>query len=92
MKQIQPVSIWDNGQIYEAKILDAYVIKDDLSTFSIFWWGLFSEGTEPGTKGTQVSQGNLTMNGQDYIDWNTNPDINDDAYTWIAAQLNLTII
>lgn len=92
MKQIQPVSIWDNGQIYQAKFLDAYVIKDDLSTFAIFWWGLFSEVAEPGTKGQQVSQGNLTMNGQDYINWNTNPDINADAYTWIAAQLNLTII
>jgi hypothetical protein len=40
----------------------------------------------------QVSQGNLTMNGQTYIDWNANPDINDDAYFWIAAELSLTII
>lgn len=92
MKQIQPVSVWFDGQALTAQYLDAYITKDDLSTFSTFWWGLFTEGSEPGKPGVQVSQGNLTLDGQAYIDWNANPDINDDAYLWIAAQLSLTII
>lgn len=92
MKQIQPVSVWLDGQSYQAKFLEAYIIRDNLKDFAQFWWGLFTEGSEPGTQGEQVAQGNLTMNGQTYIDWNANPDINDDAYIWIAQQLNLTII
>lgn len=92
MKQIQPVSVWENGTTHQAVYLDSYIIRDDLATFAIFCWGLYTEGAEPGTQGQQVSQGNLTMNGQTYLDWNANPDINDDAYTWVAQQLNLTII
>jgi hypothetical protein len=92
MKQIQPVSVWFDGQSLTAHYLDAYITKDDLSTFSTFCWGIFTEGFEPGKPGVQVSQGNLTLDGQAYIDWNANPDINDDAYLWIATQLSLTII
>lgn len=92
MKQIQPVSVWCDGQVLTAQYLDAYSIKDNLSDFAIFCWGIYTEGSEPGKPGVIVSQGNLTMNGQTYIDWNANPDINDDAYSWIASQLSLTII
>jgi hypothetical protein len=92
MKQIQPVSVWFNGEELIAQYLDSYITKDNLSDFASFWWGIYTEGSEPGKPGVQVAQGNLTMNGQTYLDWNANPDINDDAYLWIAAELSLTII
>ena len=92
MKQIQSVSVWYNGQSVQAQILDAYVINDNLKDSATFWWGIFTEGSDPGSKGICVGSSNLTMSGQDYIDWNANPDINDAAYQWIADQLGLTII
>jgi hypothetical protein len=92
MVQIQPVSVWYNGQVIQAKYLNAYVINDNLSTFAQFWWGLYAEGTSPDSPGINVASANLTIAGQDYIDWNANPDINQAAYTWIAGQLGLTII
>lgn len=92
MKQIQSVSVWYNGQSVQAQILDAYVINDNLKDNATFWWGIYTEGANPGEKGQCVGSANLSMNGQDYIDWNANPDINDAAYTWIADQLGLTII
>ena len=92
MKEIQSVQMWNNGQAVEATILNAYAVNVTLGTAATFWWGLFTEGSEPGKPGVQVSQGNLTLDGQAYIDWNANPDINDDAYLWIATQLSLTII
>lgn len=39
----------------------------------------------------QVAQGNLTMTGQDYTNWNQEPDINEAAYVWAATKLNLTL-
>lgn len=92
MKQIQPVSLWYNGQMIEATNLNAYVINDNLQDTASFWWGLYSEGDEPGTTSKCVASGNLSMIGQDYIDWNNDTDINDAAYTWISEQLGLTII
>lgn len=92
MKQIQPVQLWYNGQITEATSLNAYVINDNLQNTANFWWGLYSESIDPGQQGKCIASGNLSMIGQDYIDWNNDTDINDAAYTWIAEQLGLTII
>jgi len=40
----------------------------------------------------QAAQGNLTMTGQEYIDWNQDPDINEAAFVWAAGKLNLTLV
>lgn len=82
MKTIQPISIWDNGKVQEATILNAYCINDNLINSATFYYTLSSESLQ------QLAQGNLTMQGQDYDDWQTN----DYAYDWIAEQLNLVII
>lgn len=82
MKNIIPISIWDNGKVQEATILNAYVINDNLINSAIFYYTLSSESMQ------QLAQGNLTMQGQDYDDWQTN----DYAYDWVAGQLNLTIV
>ncbi len=39
-----------------------------------------------------LTQGNLTMNGQDYENWNIEEEINDAAYTWAVGKLGLTLI
>lgn len=81
MKNIQPISIWDNGTVQEAIVLNTYCINDNLSTSATFYYSLFSDIK-------QLAEGNLTMSGDDYDAWQTN----DYAYDWIAGQLNLTII
>jgi hypothetical protein len=81
MKTIQPISIWDNGTVQEAIILNAYCINDNLSTSASFYYSLLSDSMQ------QLAQGNLSMSGEDYIGWQTN----DYAYDWVATQLNLTI-
>ena len=86
MKTISPVSIWDNGTVLEAKILNAYCINDNLSTSGTFYYQLLSENVDL-TVGQQLTQGNLTMTGDAYQAWQTN----EYAYDWVAAQLNLTI-
>ena len=86
MKTIQPVSIWDNGQVKEAKILNAYAVNVTLGTSATFYYSLSAEN-EDQTIGSQVAQGNLSMTGDAYAQWSV------DAYAWdwVAEQLNLTI-
>lgn len=86
MKTISPVSIWDNGTVQEATILNAYAVNVTLNTSATFWYGLFAE-TEEGNVSTQLAQGNLNMAGEAYAEWNADTF----AWDWIAAQLNLTI-
>lgn len=81
MKTIEPISIWDNGTVQEAIILNAYCINDNLSTSASFYYSLLSNSMQ------QLAQGNLSMSGEVYDAWQTN----DYAYNWVASQLNLTI-
>jgi len=82
MKQIESISIWDNGKNQNAEILNAYCINDNLSNSATFYYSLMSEEKQ------QLAQGNLSMTGDVYQGWETN----EYAYDWIAEQLNLTII
>lgn len=86
MKTIETVSIWNNGQIDQAKVLNTYAINVTLNTSATFWYGLFSE-TADGNISTTLAQGNLTMTGDAYKQWQTD----NYAWDWVAAQLNLTI-
>lgn len=65
-----------------ATILNAYCISDNLSTSASFYYAILSDTQ------VQLSQGNLTMTGQDYNDWQTNQY----AWDWIATQIDVTII
>ena len=86
MKTIEPVSIWDNGQVKEAKILNAYAVNVTLGTSATFYYSLSAEN-EDQTIGSQVAQGNLSMTGEAYAQW----EVDAYAWDWVAEQLNLTI-
>jgi hypothetical protein len=87
MKKIEPVLIWDKGQVVEATILKAYAAYLELGTSAIFNYSLLSE-TAQGAVDRQIAGGNLDIVGQDYQEWNQD----EFAWEWIASQLNLTII
>jgi hypothetical protein len=86
MKLIEPVSIWDNGQVKEAKILNAYAVNVTLGSSATFYYSLSAEN-EDQTIGSQVAQGNLSMTGEAYAQW----AVDSYAWDWVAEQLNLTI-
>jgi len=92
MKQIQPIQIWVNGQEQTGYWLGAYIINDNLSDSAQFYWWIAANGTEENPDGAVLTSGNLTINKESYIEWNTTSDINQDAYVWIADQLGLTLI
>lgn len=90
-KQIEPINIWVNGETKVAEFLNANGINVTLGVSATFYWQLFtkvtdSEGNE--VAGESLSQGNLTMDGADYQNWNQ--DIF--AWDWIANKLNLVIL
>jgi len=86
MKQIQPVSIWYNGQMVQATIFNMTSISDNLSSEAVFYYQLLS------ATDIQLVNGNLTMTGFDYEAYSTSPDSNSYAYQWGATQLNLTLV
>ena len=93
MKPIQPITIWKNGESQEANLLNAIIVNDNLATACSFYYQLCSsgEGTEamPLVIGQTLAEGNITMSGDDYLDWDNS---NEAAYVYIAEKLNLTLI
>jgi hypothetical protein len=81
MKQITSISIWDSGQNKQANILNAFATNVTLGVSATFYYTISNEQE-------QLAQGNLTMSGEDYQEW----DADVFAWNWIAEQLNLTII
>jgi hypothetical protein len=89
MKKIETIQIWKNGQSQEATILNAYIINDNLATSCSFYYQLCSSGEQPDSIGQSLADGNVTMSGENYLLWNGD---NNDAYSYIASELNLTLI
>jgi hypothetical protein len=88
MKNISPIQIWKNGQNKTASILDAIIINDNLSTSCTFYW-MLKEADQEEQAGQVLADGNATMTGEDYDNWDGS---NDYAFEYIAEQINVTII
>jgi hypothetical protein len=103
MKIIEPVQIWHNGQAKEASVLDARIIYDDLKSNCTFYYELkesdiitqhieggINEGMRETTQmGNKLADGNISLSGEDYLDWDGG---NDYAFDFIANYLNLVIV
>jgi len=93
MKSIQPIYVWKNGELLEGNLLNAIIINDNLQSACSFYYSVYTsgQGTEamPIVVGQMVADGNVTMDGDNYQLWNGS---NDDAYSYIATKLNLTLI
>ena len=87
MKLIEEVSIWNNGVNKKATILNAYATNLVLNKSATFCYCLL-EQNEDGSQLEVLTQGNISMAGENYADWI------EDEYVWnfIAELLGLVII
>lgn len=85
MKQIQPISIWVNGQLKTATLFSLIIINDNLLDSATFYWQLLD------TDAVKLADGNLTIGEPTYDQWGTSSDVNQWAYEWAATQLNITL-
>jgi hypothetical protein len=87
-KSIQSQTIWVNGQLEEANYLVSSIAFDDLHSTATFYWCLYNTTSSENVK---LIEGNLPIYGVDYENWSSDPDINENAYQYIAQQLNLVL-
>lgn len=85
-KQIQPVQIWNNGNVTEAVWLGCQCTNDNLNDQATFSYNLFSD--LDGQPNEVLAIGNVTMQEPTYSQW----DNNEFAYNFVATTLGLTII
>lgn len=81
MKTITPVSVWTDGGLKQANILNAYAVDVKLDKGATFVYFLISESFG------NLASGNLIMNQADYDNWEQDTF----AWDWIAEKLGVTI-
>jgi hypothetical protein len=86
MKQIQPISIWVNGQQQTATLFSLIIINDNLTNSATFYWQLLDADA------IKLTDGNLTMGEPDYDVWGSTADVNQAAYDWAASKLSITLV
>lgn len=95
MRTIQPVSIWYNGTMKTATVIDVVSTFDDLRSFANFSYKLMEViPADPNDELSvesyvAVASGTESISGQDYIDWDNS---NDAAIAYVADKINITIV
>lgn len=90
-KNIQPIQIWQNGTFVTANFFALQLIFDNLFNTAKFYYVLYNKSGTPAIY-TQVTDGNSNISGTQYIAWGQSQDVNEEAYTIVAQNLNISII
>lgn len=85
MKAILPLEIWNNGVTTTALFIKLYISYDDLATQAALHYALCDENQSP------IVDGQILITGDNYINWGSASDSNEEAYVIATTQLNLTI-
>ena len=93
MVPLQPITLWIQGTTKKADTFSMSIVSDDLETRAVFYYRLGIGSITEHAQSMQILQdGNLTIEGEQYEQWDSNPSANQYAYNWAAEQLNLIII
>lgn len=87
--KIKPVSTWQEGQEVLATEFVLTSSFDNLKDSANFSYSLYKDENVSFGNSPLVT-GQLTMVNPEYNLWNDSSSINNDAYTWALAKLNLT--
>ena len=100
MAKIEPISVWKDGKVYEADDLSLSIVYDNLENSATFYYKLSEspvESTdEAGVKtvvspGGMLADGNVSISGEDYVQWGQASDVNLAAYEYVAEKLGLVL-
>jgi hypothetical protein len=94
MAQIQPVQVWFQGEQHNANVFSLYSKYDNLIDSASFNYQLIELiiNTPDDQTSQMLINGELTINGADYAQWDAEVDANAWIYQWAADQLNLVLI
>lgn len=94
MANIIPIKTWYQGSEHEANVFTLYSTGDNLINAATFNYQLIELIViAPDEEMSQtLIKGELSIKGQDYINWDSSESANEWIYNWAAAQLNLTLI
>lgn len=94
MANITPVQVWYKGEQRNANVFTLYSIGDNLLDSATFQYQLIEEiNISPeNINSLTLIVNQISINSEDYAQWDLEPDANAWIYNWAADQLGLVII
>lgn len=97
MVKIESKSIWKDGKNQNVDRISIHIVHDDLINSATFYYRMFGEvapAEEGGnvTYGPTVSEGNVSISGEDYDVWGEASNVNAAAYEYVCDKLGLVIV
>lgn len=97
MAKIEAKSIWKDGQNQNVDQISIHIVHDDLISNATFYYRMFGAipPTEEGgevTYGPTVSEGNVSISGEDYDTWGESANVNAAAYEYVCNKLGLVLV
>lgn len=93
MAQIQPISIWKDGQEKQGEIFTLRIVMDDMESSCTFYYEIkeanYQDADGNEVQGQMLTNGNQSMGGDDYTSWDGS---NAAAYTFVAGKLNIVLV
>jgi len=88
MKQIQPITIWINGEEKVGEYISVTGTYDNNESKATEYWQIYT------IDNIQIANGNVEIDGQNYQDWGNQPasNVNVWIYNWVASQINVVIL
>lgn len=84
MKKINLFNFWLSGKTLTAAYLYINCAGDNLKDSAVIYWAFYDESD--GNPGNKLTEGNLTLNGEDYNSYTNNEFV----WNWVSSQLGVT--
>lgn len=85
IKNIQPVTIWSEGEFVNVVKLGVKISDDDMIEKAVFQYSLYTDKNVP------LTGGYINIDGEDYHNWGYTGDANQEAMIWVANKLNIVL-
>lgn len=85
ISNIQPITVWSDGQFVNIVKLGIKISNDDMVQEAAFQYSLLTADN------VSTNTGFLNIDGEDYQNWGSTGNANEEAVVWVANKLNLIL-
>lgn len=86
IQDIKPIAIWSEGNYIDVVKLGVKISNDDMVQEAAFQYSLFTEQDVP------LTGGFVNIKGEDYKNWGSTGNPNQEAIVWVADKINVELV
>lgn len=86
ISNIQSFPIWFDGKFFDVDRLGVKISSDDMVQEAVFQYSLFTPDNVP------ITGGFVKIDGENYKNWGSTGNTNQEAIVWVANKINVELL